>query len=228
MHMKLQKPIINPLTMNEIQSVLAYIGKNYGDETTNLFEIGFLTGLRSGELVTLRWSHVDFQRGLLEVSNFHDNEQNDEEGGNSPRLSTRWWGRHVTLPTRALETLKRQFEVTGDCQEIFPARGKQKSAQSAMRSYKRIWQRTLSAVGISDRGMSQMRHSYATVNLMTGANPQWIAEQLGHINARLVFSMYEKWIMSAETARQSELLNDWLTKEISPTESKASEDEGKK
>lgn len=44
------------------------------------------------------------------------------------------------------------------------------------------------------RGMSQLRHTYASQALSAGANPVWLAKQLGHANTDMIFKHYAKWI----------------------------------
>ncbi|PTP19724.1 hypothetical protein CWO07_24545 [Vibrio splendidus] len=47
---------------------------------------------------------------------------------------------------------------------------------------------------IQYRGLSQFRHTYASQALTAGANPVWLAKQLGHANTDMVFRHYAKWI----------------------------------
>jgi integrase len=42
-----------------------------------------------------------------------------------------------------------------------------------------------------------MRHTYATVGLMSGAKPAFLADQLGH-SLRVFFDVYAKWISSRD------------------------------
>jgi len=36
---------------------------------------------------------------------------------------------------------------------------------------------------------------------MEGANPTWVARQLGHANAQMLFKVYGKWIDGADKTR---------------------------
>jgi len=42
------------------------------------------------------------------------------------------------------------------------------------------------------------RHTFATAALMAGVNPAYVAKQLGHTNAKLLFETYAKWIDGAD------------------------------
>jgi integrase len=56
----------------------------------------------------------------------------------------------------------------------------------------RIWQRCLKRLGLRYREPYQTRHTFATLALMAGANPSYIARQLGHTNANMLFRVYSK------------------------------------
>lgn len=45
------------------------------------------------------------------------------------------------------------------------------------------------------RRQYETRHTYATICLMTGMNPAFIANQLGH-SVQMLLSTYAKWINS--------------------------------
>ncbi|AVL18693.1 hypothetical protein B2J95_11830 [Enterobacter cloacae] len=55
---------------------------------------------------------------------------------------------------------------------------------------------------------NQSRHSYAWWSLAAGANPSFIASQLGHEDAEMVW-MYSAWINEFD-GEQVELLNERL------------------
>ena len=42
---------------------------------------------------------------------------------------------------------------------------------------------------------------YATTALMAGAQPAYVAQQLGHANIGMVLKRYSKWIMGGQRAR---------------------------
>jgi len=42
---------------------------------------------------------------------------------------------------------------------------------------------------------------------MAGANPSYIARQLGHTNANMLFRVYSKWIDGADKSRERDKLN---------------------
>lgn len=69
------------------------------------------------------------------------------------------------------------------------------------------WKPTLRRKGIRDRRAYQTRHTYATTALMAGANPTYIARQMGHKSAKMLFTVYAKWIDGADRGRERDKLN---------------------
>jgi integrase len=60
-----------------------------------------------------------------------------------------------------------------------------------------FWKITLKQIGIRYRRPYNMRHTYATIGLMSGAKPAFLAGQLGH-SLRMFFDVYAKWINSRD------------------------------
>jgi integrase len=56
------------------------------------------------------------------------------------------------------------------------------------------WRQGTKLSGIRERNPYQSRHTYACWTLMAGANPSFIASQMGHEDARMVYEVYSKWI----------------------------------
>lgn len=64
------------------------------------------------------------------------------------------------------------------------------------------WYPTLAALGLRERVAYQTRHTYATLSLMRGVNPAYIAHQLGHVTPEMVFKVYARWINMADKGRE--------------------------
>lgn len=62
---------------------------------------------------------------------------------------------------------------------------------------KRYWELTIKTLGIRYRRPYNTRHTYATVGLMAGVNPAYMAGQLGH-GTEVFFKDYASWISSKQ------------------------------
>jgi integrase len=61
----------------------------------------------------------------------------------------------------------------------------------------------LRACGIRLRKAYNTRHTFATINLMAGVNPAYIATQLGHADTTMLFKHYAKWIKEADSGAEA-------------------------
>lgn len=55
--------------------------------------------------------------------------------------------------------------------------------------------------GLRHRRPYDMRHTYATIGLMSGAKPAFLAKQLGH-SLMMFFTVYANWISSTDDDRE--------------------------
>ena len=72
----------------------------------------------------------------------------------------------------------------------------------------------LRALGIRQRKAYNTRHTYATVALMAGVNPSYIARQLGHANTAMLFKHYAKWIDGADSGLEAAKMNGVFGREL--------------
>ncbi|NIF47201.1 tyrosine-type recombinase/integrase [Enterobacter sp. Ap-1006] len=56
------------------------------------------------------------------------------------------------------------------------------------------WGAAVKRAGIRRRNPYHTRHTYACWLLSAGANPSFIASQMGHENAQMVYEVYAAWI----------------------------------
>ncbi|HTC82781.1 MAG TPA: tyrosine-type recombinase/integrase, partial [Rhizomicrobium sp.] len=71
----------------------------------------------------------------------------------------------------------------------------------------RFFQPALKACGVRARVPYNTRHTFATIDLMAGINPNYIASQLGHTNTAMLFQRYAKWIPGADDGRAAAQMN---------------------
>ncbi len=65
-----------------------------------------------------------------------------------------------------------------------------------------------------------MRHTYATVMLMSGMNHLFCAKQHGH-SVEMLLRTYSKWIDGAKNDREMQLLEPVLSSPVLPQETKS-------
>lgn len=120
-----------------------------------------LTGCRRGEILSLRWEHVDFERGCLRLP--------DSKTG----------ARVVPIGAAALAVLEGlpRFEANP---HVFPgARG-----TGHLTNINKVWRKVRERAGIGDCRLHDLRHSYASVGVAGGDSLYVVGKVLGHAKAR--------------------------------------------
>lgn len=175
---------VKPFSLDEIRSILDAAS----GETRNLLEFGFWTGLRTSELIAVRWEDI-------EGSNLHV--RRAKVAGEIKPPKTKSGIRDVKLLTPAQDALQRQKEKTYLMQEwIFLAPdGKPWRGDGQLRN---VWTKILKKADVEYRNPYQMRHTYASLLCSAGENLHWIANQMGHSDTSMVGRVYGKWIPDAD------------------------------
>jgi integrase len=179
---------------------LSWLTKKRDPQTVNYFEFAFFSGLRTSELVSLEWGDIDQRSGIARV-------QRARVLGNNKTTKTAK-ARSVELTQRALVALDRQCAYTHRAQDtVFqdPITSRPYVNDKPPRLQ---WNAALKALGIRHRTAYQTRHTFATLALMAGANPMWVARQLGHSTMQMTLTRYSRWIDKADQGRELAKLND--------------------
>lgn len=79
------------------------------------------------------------------------------------------------------------------------------------------WIATLKALNIRRRPPYNCRHTYATMRIMSGMNPAFISQQLGH-SVQMLLSTYARWINSSSDWSENAKAPDWS--QIGPSSNK--------
>jgi integrase len=179
--LKIDKPLINPLTLKEVRIFLAGVRADF----RNYYLIRFFTGLRTAEIDGLQWRYVDFERKQIVV-------QETIVNGDPEKPKNQSSYRSVTLSKPVIAALMAQKEVTGQLKYVFcNAAGNPLDHRNVT---KRIWNPTLQLLGLPPRRAYETRHTAATLWLAAGENPEWIAKQLGHSSTKMLFERYSRFV----------------------------------
>ncbi|MBC3497305.1 site-specific integrase [Pseudomonas sp. SWRI100] len=199
------KKQVDPFTVEEADALIAWMYANFSrcnQVFAAFYEFAFYTGMRTGEVMALRWDEIDFDKRTAHVCRIVVEKQVVE------RTKTKYT-RTVMLNSRALGALAK-------AKEIAHYRSRQKRRVSTESSY--VFQpsgsspymkgtdtpgvhfnEAIAALKLPARPQYNCRHTYATMCLMSGMNPAFIAGQLGH-SVQVLLTTYAKWLNSA---------NDW-------------------
>lgn len=153
-----------------------------------------LCGLRRGEVVALRWRHVDLDRGQLAV--VESAEQTQAGVRLKPPKTGR--GRTVALPARVIAELRawriRQAEEllrigVRSTDETFVC-AREDGGLLQPKSLTVCWNRFLASAGLQPIRFHDLRHSHATHMLASGVHPKIASERLGHGTVAMTLDTY--------------------------------------
>ncbi|WP_415906261.1 tyrosine-type recombinase/integrase [Neptuniibacter sp. QD72_48] len=173
----------NPFNKDEIHSILEQLqGQN-----KNLIQFAFWSGLRTSELIGLRWKDIDFENDKVHV-------RMAIVRGIEKTTKTTSGQRSVDLQPEAKAALFEQQKYTNSSKHVFhdPKTDSPWSGDHIIR--KRIWIPALKAADITYRTPYQTRHTFASMLLSSGSNPLWVAQQMGHKDWGMIRKVYGRWI----------------------------------
>jgi integrase len=140
------------------------------------------TGARRGEIIGLRWRHIDRAAGRIVITK---NEHKTGKKTQAPRI--------IGLPSEALEIIDRQAQREPDDLVFVPDRGEGIDLR-------RPWRVARAAAGLpADFVLHGLRHSVGSHLAMTGENMAAIQTALGHRQ----LATAQRYIHFAESARQA-------------------------
>ena len=203
-----QKPAPDPFDLAEVDLILAHLRDNRQEQVLNFVQTMFFTGMRTSEGLALKWGNIDFRKKemKIEAANVYDEEI----------LSTKTFEeRVVKLTSKAMEAIERQKAHTFLAgQHVFhdPKTGAP-WAYAKITDVRNFWTATLTKIGVRYRRPYNMRHTYATIGLMSGAKPGFLAKQLGH-GLRMFFTVYAKWISSSDDDLEMDKLDGMIDRVI--------------
>jgi integrase len=184
----MQKTQPDPFSRNEMVRILAWMDAHAVPEVRAWYFVAFYTGLRPSEQCALM--REDFKDGHLKIERAFVR-------GKMKSTKTRQV-RCVSLIPSAERVIRDMLDShTHDW--VFPDKHGGPMNESTLRAmHVKCWVTCLTELGIRHRSPYHTRHTYATVNLMGGVNPAYIARQLGHSSLQLLLSTYSRWIDGAD------------------------------
>ncbi|MFC0141579.1 site-specific integrase [Erwinia mallotivora] len=187
-----------------------------------------LPGLRHGELCALAWEDIGLTAKTITVTR-----NLTSQGLFTPPKTEAGTNRVVGLVDAAVAALRDQLELT----RMYPqskfdfhtreygntlsdektfvfnpnvnATNGRSGSHYAVDSIGQTWDAAIRKAGLRHRKAYQSRHTYACWSLSAGANPNFIASQMGHADAQMVYQVYGSWMKENDEA-QLNILNSKL------------------
>lgn len=193
-----------PFNQDELSRLLAVV---HLSQTKDMIEFLAWTGMRPGEMKALAWEDIDLEKGLIKVR------FNIDRQGKLKPPKTSAGIRTIELMPLALSALKRQREKTfmqvsieetvhlkfGKTKKVlrrrvFLSRDNKPYLRPELTTAPKQWGDWLKKAKLIHRPPYQLRHTFASQMLTAGAEPMWLAKQLGHSDWGMIRKIYGHWI----------------------------------
>ncbi len=173
-----------PFTQEEITKIL----NELTGQEKNLIQFAFYSGLRTSELIALRWQDVELEQNRIFVKRAHVRGQLKDTKTKSEK-------REVILQPQAREALLNQQAFTGKQNEtVFHDPKTNEPWRNDQPIRKNVWIPALKKANIKYRNPYQTRHTFASMMLSTGEHYMWVAQQMGHKDWGMIIKVYGRWI----------------------------------
>jgi integrase len=206
---KKDRPRIDPFSIQDAETLIAALHREWGEAQGNYDEFRFFTGLRPSEEIALVVSDYDAAHAVLSITKarVHGVDRDVTKTGED---------RRIELGPRAVAVLERQLRLRErllrerrlDHEALFCTAEGQPLRHLAY-PYAR-WRRTLRRLAIRYRKPYAARHTSVSWQLMLGRNPLWVARQHGHSISTMLW-VYAAWI-GGVTEGELACLQDAMTR----------------
>lgn len=181
---------VDPFEFDEIAKIIR-TASEIDEPFQNFIQFGFFQGARKSELYGLQWPDIDWNRLTAKIN------RTRVDGILLEETKTAAGEREIDLTVGGYEALVRQKKYTWLHSEFVFCRPNLKPFVKYEHASD-LWKQVLRALKIRYREQRQMRHTFASHKLSHGENLFYMAEQMGHENAEMLFRVYAKWIKSAK------------------------------
>ena len=149
-----------------------------------LYYLDLATGLRRGELLGLKWTDVDLDRGVLKIQRAISRQNGKVV---EAPLKTKNAYRTLPLSADAISVLKMQKCKVNSSEWVFPSpTGGPMSPDSVLH----MLQRVLKRAGLPRIRFHDLRHTFATLALENGMDVKTLSAMLGHVSAVTTLDIY--------------------------------------
>ena len=175
-----------------VEQLTSFLREAKDSGVYELYYLDLATGLRRGELLGLKWTDVDLDRGVLKIQRaiLRQNGKVVE----AP-LKTKNAYRTLPLSADAIDVLMQQRRKTGNSEWVFPSpTGGPMSPDSVLHMLHRVLKRA----GLPKVRFHDLRHTFATLALQNGVDVKTVSGVLGHFSAGFTLDTYAHVTTSAK------------------------------
>ena len=167
-----------------VEQLTSFLREAKDSGVYELYYLDLATGLRRGELLGLKWTDVDLDRGVLKIQRAISRQNGKVV---EAPLKTKNAYRTLPLSADAISVLKMQKCKVNSSEWVFPSpSGDPMSPDSVLH----MLQRVLKRAGLPRIRFHDLRHTFATMALQNGVDVKTVSSMLGHYSAGFTLDTY--------------------------------------
>lgn len=186
-----------PMHVYTPEQARTFLEATRGDRLEALYVVALSTGMREGEMLALKWRDVDLEGGVIQVQTTLKLSERGTRTIGKPKTSGS--RRKVMLTPTAITALKahriRQLEERLQAGSAWHENdlvftntiGKSLDPTNV---YKYHYKPLLRRAGLPLIRLHDMRHTAATLLLLSGIHPKVVSEMLGHSSINITLNLY--------------------------------------
>jgi len=179
------KAIIKPFNADEVQNIMKLAKV---DNYRFYLAIAFYTGMRSGEIIALKKSDIDFDKKTITVKRTRS-----RFGESTPKTKTSI--REIPIIELLMPYITELYKKHGN-EYLFITQYKKPYRDNHVFT-ENYWKTSLKKLNLEYRRPYNTRHTYATNMLYNSlVTPVQLAQLLGHSNTQMVYDVYVNYIDS--------------------------------
>ncbi|TDT63384.1 site-specific integrase [Fonticella tunisiensis] len=213
---KREKKKMQVLTPEQVNLLLDYAHNS--QEVMHIPLLLALTcGLRRGEIIALKWSNVNLEKGHIIISESAAIRKN----GKNIILDTKTDAgeRIVELPSFVIPILKQHRKKQLENKLLFGSEYKDTNLVCSWPNGEELkpdyithaFKKLLRKLELPDIRFHDLRHTHATLLLLQGVNPKIVSERLGHASIDITLDIYSH-VLPTMQKEAAEKLNDLFLK----------------
>ena len=152
------------ITRDELERLTAALDREEDQQAANIFRLCLLSGCRIGEALSARWQHIDLTAGIW----------------NKPHALTKQARKHVVPLSRPAVELLGALRRQTNSEWVFPGDGATGHRYATFKA----WTRITKAAGVTGLRIHDLRHSFASELVSSGASLPLIGRLLGHSDVK--------------------------------------------
>ena len=184
------KTEIYPFSLEEVK----YLLSSCDGQLQNFLATAFFTGMRSGELIGLKWSDIDFKNMEISIKRaIKMGEISVPKTENSIRV--------IDIIDYLLPYLEDQYSLTGKEKSYVFLNQNGDHIYDIKRIRDTHWKKLLDKCDFKYRPIYHTRHTFATIMIENKEDILWVSNMLGHTDSTMTLQKYARYIKRTNKKR---------------------------